>query len=399
MCNVIGRLLPLALSRRELLRGTTTIVGATAATLLAGVPKETIAAGISDPSALRALRGHAQAANTRLVLLGTAGGPVWWHGSTREGIASAVVVNDAVYLIDCGDGVGRQFRHAGLGGQRVGEGLEHLRAIFLTHLHSDHTIDYPNLLVMGQPNGLRGATRPIEVYGPGDRGALPLVFGQRADLPAVINEPSPTPGIVEMTDYLWQAFATDLNDRIRDSGARDPRTLFQPHDVVLPPGLGDHANDAAPPRTAPFPVYEDEHVRVSATLVDHGAMFPSLAYRFDTPDGAIVISGDTAPCENLVELAQGADVLVHEVQDSGWIESLVGPSPRPAAREALFQHLVQSHTAIEDVGQVAEAARTKTLVLTHLSPANNATHRWLGAQANFSGRLIVGEDLMQVGVG
>jgi ribonuclease BN (tRNA processing enzyme) len=346
----------------------------------------------------RALSEQAGGTNTRLILLGTAGGPVWSLASTREGIASALVVNDAVYLIDCGEGVGRQLRRTGLGGPQDTRALERLRGIFITHLHSDHTVDYPNLFLFGLHAGLITAAQPVQVYGPGNRGALPPVFGTPATEPPVINPPNPEPGTVEMTDHLMQAYATDLNDRVRDNLRPDPRTLLEVHDIVLPPGAADDPNGNPSPPLAPFAIYQDENVRVLATLVYHAPMFPSFAFRFDTADGAAVFSGDTGPSDNLIRLARGANVLVHEVIDAAWIERLIGPTPWSPAQEGLFQHLVQAHTTIEDVGRVADAAGVRTLVLTHLIPATNPAERWLEAQAHFGGELVVGEELQPLAV-
>jgi ribonuclease BN (tRNA processing enzyme) len=137
---------------------------------------------------------------------------------------------------------------------------------------------------------------------------------------------------------------------------------------------------------------------VRAILVPHPPMFPSFAYRFDSADGSIVFSGDTTVSANLVKLARGADVLVHEVMDRAWAESRF-ESPLDPTEQAAVNHLLGSHTTIEQVGDVAERAGAGTLVLNHLVPADNQHRRWLEAKEGFSGRLIVGEDLMQIGVG
>jgi ribonuclease BN (tRNA processing enzyme) len=138
-------------------------------------------------------------------------------------------------------------------------------------------------------------------------------------------------------------------------------------------------------------------VQVRAILVQHPPTFPSFAYRFDTADGSIVFSGDTTVCPNLVKLAHGADVLVHEVIDRAWAESRFEP-PLDPDQLAAVNHLVSSHTTIEQVGGVAQRAGVSTLVLNHLVPADNPHERWLEAQEGFSGRLVVGEDLMQIGL-
>ena len=107
------------------------------------------------------------------------------------------------------------------------------------------------------------------------------------------------------------------------------------------------------PPVDPFPVYEDDRVKVTATLVNHAPVFPSLAFRFDTADGTVTFSGDTAPSDNLVKLAAGSDIMVHEIIDRAWAEALF-PEPRTPAAEATLGHLLESHTTIEDIGAVAQ---------------------------------------------
>jgi ribonuclease BN (tRNA processing enzyme) len=335
-------------------------------------------------------------ARTRLVLLGTSGGPPWWRGSTRHGISSALAVGDAVYLVDCGEGWGPQYRRAGLGGDGYQRGLERLRAVFLTHQHSDHTVDYPNLLTLAWHNGGDLLEQPIRVYGPGDRGALPPVYGNHVEEPAVVTPERPTPGTVDLTRSLVAAYATDLNDRIRDYRKRDLGEMFDVHDIALPPGAGDDPNGSPSPAMEPFLVHEDDLVRVTAILVDHAPVFPAFAFRFDTEDGSVVFSGDTCPCDNLVALAAGADVLVHEVIDESWARA-VFPDPSPED-EALLHHLLSAHTTIEQVGQVAQSAGVQALVLSHLVPGNNDDAAWQKAQVGYDGQLVVGQDLMQIGL-
>jgi ribonuclease BN (tRNA processing enzyme) len=335
-------------------------------------------------------------ARTRLVLLGTAGGPS--VHPDRAGVSSALVVQDAVYLVDCGHGAPRRFAQAGLGtpsrpGNRAFEGL---RGIFLTHLHSDHTVEFPALHLTGMWNGLDDPSRPVHVVGPGDRGGLPPVFGD-GPAPPVVAPCDPTPGTARMTSHLRSAFATDLNDRIRSSGGVDPSDVFLARDIALPAGVPVPVDANPMPPVAPFAVFEDDRVRVTATIVDHAPVFPSFAFRFDTEDGSVTFSGDTAPSENLVRLARGTDVLVHEVIDRAWVQALF-PPPRTPDAEATVAHLLGSHTAIEDVGPVAERAGAGRLVLNHLAPAGNPEARWLAAQRGYSGELVVGRDLLQIAV-
>lgn len=338
--------------------------------------------------------------NTMVTLLGTAGGPPWWEGSQRAGISTAITVNGSIYIIDCGEGWGPRFRQSGLGPSGFQKGIDEMRAVFITHHHSDHTIDYPNLLLLAWHNGSDGLKKPIKVMGPGDRGALPPIFNEesRAHLPEVFNAASPTPGLKESTEKLLQAYATDINDRMRDNAKVDLSEIFEVSDIELPAGTGEHPNSDPSPEMEPFEIYKDENVRVTAILVDHRPVFPAFAFRFDTADGSIVVSGDTGVCKNLVKLAKDADILLHECIDMEWVDSLMGPeSPAPDAN--LRQHMMAAHTSIEQVGPQAEAAGVKTLILTHLAPGHTPVEKWQHAQKGFSGKLIVGEDLMHFGVG
>jgi ribonuclease BN (tRNA processing enzyme) len=405
MCDVVGKAYEAGLSRRGFLGRTGAAAGALAgAALLNSAPAgadgrkpATSGNGPAPVSVSQPLKGY----RTKVVLLGTAGGPVWWTGTDRKGISTAVAVGERVYLVDCGEGFGHRFRQTDLAPSGPGSQartLNRLQGVFLTHLHSDHVVDYNSIPLFGLFSGLQQPRpQPVHAYGPGNRGRLPDVLPPGRPAPPVINPENPTPGTVEMTDYLYQAFATDLNDRMRDSGSPDPRTRFQAHDIALPAGANDPTRHP-PPRVAPFLVHEDDHVRVTATLVDHGQVFPSFGYRFDTDDGSVVISGDTAPSENLIQLAQGADVLCHEVIERAFVEALFGQPPFPPDVQAIVDHLLFAHTTVEDVGDVAERAGVRTLVLHHYVPGNGPPETWLPAQQGFSGQLILGEDLMQIGV-
>lgn len=337
---------------------------------------------------------------TRVVLLGTSGGPPWWDNATRTSISTAICVGEAVYLVDFGEGWGPQFRKSGIGPSGFQRGLDNVRAAFLTHHHSDHTVDYPNLLLLAWHNGSDGLKQPIKIFGPGNRGALPPIFDaeSRDPLPEVFNPELPTPGMEEFTEQLLRAYATDINDRMRDNAKQDLREIFEVSDIELPPGTGDNPNEDPTPAMEPFEVYRDELVRVTAILVDHRPVFPAFAFRFDTEDGSIVISGDTGVCDNLVTIAKGADILLHECIDMEWVDALLGPNaPNPDSN--LMQHMLAAHTSIEEVGPQAEAAGVKTLVLTHLAPGNRPVEVWQEAEKGFSGRTVVGEDLMAFGLG
>ena len=375
-------------SRRNLFKS----VGAVAAGAVAygGLTAGSTAAAHPRP------QDQAEGRRTRLVLLGTAGGPSVY--ADRHGVSSAVVVEDAVYLVDLGHGFQTRFAEAGIGSSSLtNRPMEGLAGVFLTHLHSDHIAEYAALQLTGMWNGLDDPARPVHIYGPGDRGGLPPVFGGRPEAP-VINPDDPTPGTVRMTEHLHRAFATDLNDRIRSSGATDPARILITHDIALPAGTPVPHDTNPMPTVAPFPVFEDDRVRVTATLVNHAPVFPSFAFRFDTEDGSITFSGDTAPSDNLVELARDTDYLVHEVIDRAYVESRY-PEPHTPDIEALIDHLLGSHTTIEDVGPVADRANAGTLVLNHLVPGDHPESRWLDAQKTSARPVVVGRDLMQFGMG
>ena len=295
-----------------------------------------VTAAVLLPSALR---GQAK---TRLILLGTGGGP----RPRNENVSSCqvIVVNDALYVIDCGNGVARQLVSAGLS-------LPKLRQVFITHQHSDHNADYGNLLLLSWASGLR--TR-VDTWGP--------------------------PPLEKMTRLFFEMNAYDIDIRIADEGRVPLVPLVHPHEV-----------------SEPGAVMRDDHVRVTCTLVDHPPVKPALAYRFDTADRSIVISGDTHRSQNLVQLARGADVLVHEALYVPAVDRLVARVPNAAT---LKKHIIDSHTAVEDCARVATAAGVKTLVLSHLVPADDPTvteQTWLeAARPHFSGRIVVGRDLMEV---
>lgn len=280
-------------------------------------------------------------AKTRLILLGTGGGPT--PKKLRSAPAQAIVIGDATYIIDCGNGVPRQMAMAGLP-------FRSIQDIFITHHHSDHNADYGNLLLLAWATDL---AHPVNTYGP--------------------------PPLVKMTELFLELNDYDIQTRIVDEGRPPLAPLIVPHEFSGP-GL----------------VMQDERVKVTATLVNHPPVVPAFAYRFDSADRSIVISGDTTPSENLIKLAEGADVLVHEVMHLPSIEKLIAAEPN-AAR--LREHLLAAHTTCEQVGVVAARAGVKTLVLSHFVPGGIALDDavWTDpVRVNFKGQIIVGRDLMEI---
>ncbi len=334
---------------------------------------------------------HSTSLKPHVVTLGTAGGPRWWTGENagkRAGISTAVVVGDAVYLVDAGTGVGNQLMKAGFS-------TANLRGIFLTHLHSDHTIDLASLAIFGLFTITPGQT-PIHIIGPGDRGILPPASPRAAVPPTPLYPANSTPGTADMFSHLMQAYATDLNDRVIDALRPSPLDHFIASDIQIPQGTGYHANENPTPENfAPFEIYRDELVTVTATLVKHPPIAPAFAFRFDTAEGSVTISGDTAPCENLVTLARDTDLLLHEAIDFDWVERAYGHIGTEAAQASMDHHRL-SHTSAQQAIELAERAGARTLALHHLVPGTTPVSVWRSHAADFSGTFVVPDDLQVI---
>ncbi|MGK3940171.1 MBL fold metallo-hydrolase [Streptomyces caeruleatus] len=334
--------------RRKFLKA----VGAGAAvgglTAVGGTPAVADAAASTSSSASR----H----RTRLVLLGTGGGPALLDGA-RSGTSTAIVYDDRVYVVHLGIGAFLRLAQSGLGPQTgLGTSLTNVRGILFTHLHSDHFTDWPAVYATGAMNIVGRSLPAIKVLGPGDRGALTRVFPPGRPAPAVFNPDNPTPGISGMTAYLRQAFAQDFNDRAWDSNATGPDTLFDVHDIKVDNLWTVDAQGSPPRLSTPIEVWTDGDVRITATLVDHHPTEPAFAFRFDTPDGSVVVSGDTAVSENLIDLARDCDYLVHEVIDVQFVETLTA-SLLASVAGVVKEHLLSAHTTIEQVGPGRGPAR------------------------------------------
>lgn len=342
----------------------------------------------TPPATAASALGHRH--SSRVVLLGVCGGPP--PEIDRAGIASAIVIGDRVYVVDCGRGAVTQYAQARLA-------FKKLRGIFVTHLHADHVIDFSDFVALpgfGVNDSDDGILPPapgqqkVQVYGPGPAGGLPP-----ADDPSLptINPDNPTPGISDLYQLQLASTAYSTNLFMRRAGIPDPRDLFDVHDVMPPAATGaDWTNRA--PTMEPFLVMDDGFVRVTATLVPHGPVYPSYAFRFDSEEGSVVFSGDTAYSENVIRLAQGCDMLVHEVIDFNFYVNFLGLDPE------LLQHLLLSHTDVNELGALAEAAAAERLVLTHLVPGDPrlmSDRTWRrNAQRGYSGRVFVGDDLMSL---
>lgn len=295
-------------------------------------------------TARAAISRNQQGAPTRIILLGTKGGPTLASRTSRSNPSTLILVNDIPYVIDCGYGVSRQLMNAGVS-------LDRLRYIFITHHHSDHDLEYGALCY----NAWLAKQAPrVDAYGPA--------------------------GLARMTRDFFAYMKFDIDTRMADEGMTDPRKLLTVHEF-----------------NRPGPVMQNEHVKVTSALVRHPPIKQSYAYRFDAGDRSIVLSGDTAYAPELAQFAAGADVLIHEVMYLPAIEKLVSQFP---GATRLRQHLLASHTTTEDVGKIAEQARVKTLVLTHFVPGDDPSitdEQWTaGVRKHFSGRIIVGRDLLEI---
>jgi len=322
----------------------------------------------SAPSATQA----ALPANA-LITLGVQAGPP--PVPNKIGISSALKIGDDVYQIDCGLGSLNAFTNAGLK-------FDQLRSMFITHLHTDHTVDYGSFLFAGGYTASKGKA-PVAVYGPGAAGGLPPSQVGNPD-PATIDPAHPTPGLAEMTRSLQQAFAYTNNIFIRDMGTDDLLTLFRVTEIAVPPEA-NYRNRS--PKTDPFPVMSDDNVTVTATLVSHYDVYPAFGLRFDLKDPVVSVtfSGDTTKSDNLITLAKNTDILVHEAQfslDDAYYGNRFPPN-----------YLKSSHTSAEQVGEVAAAANAGHVVLSHYEPTDLPDSQWTDAIGkNFSGEITVARD-------
>ncbi len=276
---------------------------------------------------------------TKLVLLGT-GNPN--PSPEQSGCALAIVVNDVPYMVDFGPGLIR--RAAALspryGGNIEGLDVKNIKRAFLTHLHSDHTTGYPDLILTPW---VMGRDEPLEVYGPD--------------------------GIKEMTEHILEAYREDIAYRLygtepaNDSGWRV--NCYE----ILEEGL----------------FYQDEHIKAEAFRVPHGTWPNAWGFRFTTPDKVIVISGDSAPSEKIIEYASGADILVHEVY------SQAGYEKKP---ESWKSYHAAHHTSTLELAGIARQADPGLVVLYHILYWGSTQEELLEEISGiYDGKVIVGRDL------
>ena len=301
-----------------------------------------LALGSAALLATPAVRAQATKLRTRIVFLGTKGGPRVGIGASNP--ANLLVVNDTPIVIDCGMGVSRQLVNAGVP-------IPSVKYIFISHHHSDHNLEYGNLFYNAWAAGL---STPIHSFGP--------------------------KGIEAMTREYWELNKFDVETRIADEGRPDPRKLLIAKDIT---------DDGV--------VLKTPDVIVTAFRTPHPPITDNFAYKFETPDGIVVFSSDTAYNPKLAEFAKGADVLVHECLYIPAVDRLVAKTKNGAT---LKKHLLDSHTSTEDVGRIAAAAGVKTLVLSHFVPGDDpdvTDDDWTrDVKTNFKGRIVVAKDLMEL---
>ncbi len=315
-----------AYSRRKFIRGTAAVI-----VWAAGQQKGALA------------QTKPLVAKSRLILLGTGGGPR--PRKQRFASSQVLIVNGKAYVIDCGDGVAIQLARADVP-------LPCLRHVFITHHHSDHNADHGNLLLLAW--GASSLKNRVDSWGP--------------------------PPLNRVTQLFFEMNATDIQARESYEGLVPLLPLVHVHEL-----------------RESGKVLEDENLKVTCALVDHPPMKHAFAYRFDAPDRSIVISGDTRRCNALVELARGADVLVHEAL---YLPAAVQSAALTSSEGRINDLITNHHTSAEDAGRVAESAGVKTLVLSHLIPAddpNVSDEMWItAARKTYNGRIIVAKDLIEI---
>ncbi|MCA1562237.1 MAG: MBL fold metallo-hydrolase [Acidobacteria bacterium] len=275
-------------------------------------------------------------ARARLVLLGT-GTPN--ADPERWGPAAAIVVNDEAYLVDAGVGIVRRAEAVAAKGVTALRASE-LRRVFITHLHSDHTLGLPDLML--SPWVLERTT-PLDVYGP--------------------------PGIAAMAQHIEAAWREDIAMRLY---GLEPQATRNYKAVTHEIKAGR--------------IFEDRHVRVDAIPVRHGSWPEAFGFRFQTADRVFVISGDTRPSDAIADACQGCDVLMHEVY------SAVKLSSRPQEWQTYHRAV---HTSTVELAKLAARARPKLLVLYHQLywGATDADLLREIREAGYAGMVASGRDL------
>lgn len=276
---------------------------------------------------------------TKLVILGS-GNPN--PSPFQSGCALVIIVKNTPYIIDFGPGLIRKAAAMSptYGGKISGLEVKNIKRAFLTHLHSDHTTGYPDLILTPW---VMGRDEPLEVYGP--------------------------EGINKMTGHILEAYEEDIRYRLYGSEpANNHGWRVNTHEFVKE-GV----------------IYKDENVKVEAFPVPHGTWPNSWGFRFTTPDKVIVVSGDSKPSEKITEYAKGADILVHEVYSKKGFDK---------KNELWKSYHSENHTSTYELGEIATKASPKLTVLYHILFWGASEQELLDEIASkYKGKVIVGNDL------
>jgi len=278
-----------------------------------------------------------RAQNFKVTLLGTGNPrPVM----SRFGPSILVEAGKEKLVFDCGRGATQRLHQLKIP-------FPEITGLFLTHLHSDHTVGIPDLWLTGW---VMGRTTPLPVWGP--------------------------EGTKAMMQHLQEAYAFDIHIR------RDVDTKL--------PGAGAEvvANDIQE-----GVVYNKGGVKVTAFLVDHAEIKPAFGYRIDYEGHSVTLSGDTRPSDNLIKFAQGTDVLIHEVLDP----EAFGPAASadsPDQRKKIIEH----HTTPSQAGLIFTQVKPKLAVYSHIVPPD-VPDVIPHTRKTYSGPLELGEDLMSIEIG
>jgi len=275
---------------------------------------------------------------TEIVFLGT-GTPN--PEPDHQGPSLAIIVDGQPYLVDCGPGVVRQAsaaRALGVSSLTM-EGLSH---VFITHLHSDHTLGLPDLILTP---AVTGRLKPLQVWGPA--------------------------GTQRMVDHILEAWAADISIRL----AGDEPSIPEAYEV----------------RVSEFeegPIFAEDSLQVKAFRVTHGHMPNTFGFKFETPDKVVVVSGDTRFDENLVRSAAGCDVLIHEAYSAKGLEK----------REPGWRHYHSTyHTSGLELGRLANLVQPKLLLLYHMLPFGESREQILDeVRSVYHGDVRIAEDLMRI---
>ena len=257
----------------------------------------------------------------------------------RSGPALAIVANGTPYLVDCGPGVVRRIVEAHQHGV-TGLTPTRVRTVFITHLHTDHTVGYPDIIFTPAVIGRKGA---LDVYGP--------------------------LGLSDMTTSILQAWKKDIDIRLHGLEQGNPAAyVVHPHEIL------------------PGPIFHDANVTVTAFLVKHGSWDQAFGYRFDTPNRSIVLSGDTAPADSVIAACHGCDILVHEVYPES------GLLTQPVADREYYRRF---HTSTTELAHIATAAHPKKLILTHVLWWDTTPAQVIAEirKAGYNGEVVVANDL------